>query len=181
MLFKGEKMVICPDCGEQVPDAKYCKNCGAKLPEKNEIVEVEETTPTVTEEEISVNKGDNVKYCRNCGYEFDGNAKFCPNCGYDTENNVNQPKTNTSVQVYEEKNMVISVILSIIFPGLGHFYLGLNRKGAIFLLAYVVSAILILLLVGFILCTVIWIWALVDVIKSTNALNRGEYVEDKLL
>ena len=77
--------------------------------------------------------------------------------------------------------MVISVILSIIFPGLGHFYLGLNRKGAIFLLAYVVSAILILLLVGFLLCTVIWIWALVDVIKSTNALNRGEYVEDKLL
>jgi len=31
------------------------------------------------------------------------------------------------------------------------------------------------------LTTVIWIWALVDVIQSTNALNRGEGVEDKLL
>ena len=183
-------MVICPDCGMEVPDAKFCKNCGAKLPEKTEIVEVEETNPTVVEvpieaetvdkEEIPVND-DNVKFCRNCGYKMNENVKFCPNCGYDIENKVNKPQNNRSVQVYEEKSMVLSVILSVIFPGLGHFYLGLNRKGAIFLLGYVVSAILILLIIGFILCTVLWIWALVDVVQSTNALNRGEYVEDKLL
>ena len=50
----------------------------------------------------------------------------------------------------------------------------------IFLIAYVISAILILLLIGFLLVVVIWIWALVDIIQSTNALNRGEVVEDKL-
>lgn len=76
--------------------------------------------------------------------------------------------------------MLIAVILSVFLPGLGQIYLGLDNKGALLLIAYVVSAILILLLIGFILVIVIWIWALVDTIISMNALNRGEEVEDKL-
>ena len=58
--------------------------------------------------------------------------------------------------------------------------MGLDNKGAILLVAYVVSAILILLIIGFILVIIIWIWALVDTIRSASALNRGEVVEDKL-
>jgi hypothetical protein len=27
---------------------------------------------------------------------------------------------------------------------------------------------------------IVWLWALIDSIKSTEALNRGEFVEDKL-
>ena len=37
-----------------------------------------------------------------------------------------------------------------------------------------------MLFIGFILVIAVWIWALIDVIKSTNALNAGEHVEDKL-
>ena len=76
--------------------------------------------------------------------------------------------------------MLIAVILSVFLPGLGQIYLGLDNKGALLLIAYVISAILTLLLIGFILVTVIWIWALVDTIISMNALNRGEEVKDKL-
>ena len=76
--------------------------------------------------------------------------------------------------------MLLAVILSIFLPGLGQIYLGLDNKGAILLVAYVVSAILILLIIGFILVIIIWIWALVDTIRSASALNRGEVVEDKL-
>ena len=75
---------------------------------------------------------------------------------------------------------LLAIILSVILPGLGQIYLGLDRKGAIFLIAYVVSAILILFLIGFLLCTVIWIWALIDTIISTNSINKGEEVVDKL-
>ena len=85
-----------------------------------------------------------------------------------------------SVSSSNDKNILIAIILSVFLPGLGQIYLGLDHKGAIFLIAYVVSAILILLLIGFLLCAVIWIWALIDTIISTNALNRGENVEDKL-
>jgi uncharacterized membrane protein YvbJ len=181
-------MVICPDCGTEVPDAKFCKNCGASLPQTNEDVNVEERVPVVIEnnEEDASQKGSQnaPKFCHNCGFELNGEFKFCPNCGYDIENktggNVNSKSYNV-VTSSHEKSIIVSIILSVILPGVGHFYLGLSRKGAIFLIAYFVSAILILLLVGLLLTTVIWIWALVDVIQSTNALNRGEGVEDKLL
>lgn len=190
-------MVVCPDCGKEVPEANFCKNCGASLPKESEIVEVEETAPVEleivetipvraeevdAEEEIPSGSSKKVKFCHNCGFELEDNFKFCPNCGYDFENKTQvKSKAYDSVVTTDEKNILVSVILSVIIPGLGHFYLGLSRKGAMFLLAYVVSAILILLLIGFVLVLVIWIWALVDVIQCTNALNRGESVEDKLL
>ena len=31
-------MVICPDCGKEVKEAKFCSNCGALLPEIEEVV-----------------------------------------------------------------------------------------------------------------------------------------------
>ncbi len=187
-------MVICPDCGKEVPDAKFCKNCGARLPEVEEAAPVvsEEVKPIVVEETIPVSASEvteeevieeepqsNVKYCHNCGFELNGEFKFCPNCGASFSNH--SRTTPTTVSSSEDKNIVIAIILSVIFPGLGQFYLGLNHKGLMFLIAYIISAVLILLLIGFILCFVIWIWALVDTIQSTNALNRGESVEDKLL
>ena len=84
------------------------------------------------------------------------------------------------VAAYQEKNALLAAILSFLFPGLGHIYLGLNKKGISFIIAYIVSAILILLFVGIVLCIIVWLWALIDSIKSAEALNRGEFVEDKL-
>ena len=187
-------MVICPDCGKEVPDAKFCKNCCARLPEIEEeisVVEVsspavsEETIPVsaieVTEEEVNQEEPEvKIKFCPNCGFELNGEFKFCPNCGVDLVNHNSSPQTS-SVSSSEDKNIIIAIILSVIFPGLGQFYLGLNHKGLMFLIGYIISAILILLVIGFLLVFVVWIWALVDTIQSTNALNRGEVVEDKLL
>ena len=49
-----------------------------------------------------------------------------------------------------------------------------------FIIAYIVSAVLVFILIGFVLILIVWIWALIDSIKSTEAINRGEFVEDKL-
>lgn len=194
-------MVICPDCGKEVPKAKFCKNCGAYIENIEEPVQIE-ASPIIEEPVNSENKipidiidespneveeiviqnppkvKENVKYCSNCGYELGGDFNFCPNCGCDLK-----PKDTSrakSLNVNQNKNMLLAVILSVLLPGLGQIYLGLDHKGAIFLIAYVVSAILILLIIGFLLCFVIWIWALIDTIQSTNALNRGDVVKDKL-
>ncbi len=180
-------MVICPDCGKEVPNAKFCKNCGSRLPEVSEVVQPEEEINVESRavqddgEVIEANVIKKPHYCYNCGFELDGDYKFCPNCGKDLNARSSVDKSsNDLVNVSGEKNILISIILSIFIPGLGHFYLGLSRKGAMFLLAYIVSAILVLIIIGALLCMVIWIWALVDVIMMTNALNRGEDVEDKL-
>ena len=150
-------MVICPDCKSEVPDEKFCKNCGAYL--KNEI-----KTPVKS------------KYCANCGSELEGDVKFCANCGYDIKNRIKKP-----AEEVQKKNIIVAIILSVFLPGLGQIYLGLDRKGGLFLVSYIISAVLIFIIIGFLLVTVIWIWALVDSIQSCNAINRGEKVEDKLL
>lgn len=120
----------------------------------------------------------NSKFCHNCGAKIGENFKFCPVCGENLSSNI--VKTQSPQVSSKEKSTLLAIILSVILPGLGQIYLGLDNKGAIFLIAYVVSAILILLLIGFLLVIVVWIWALIDTIISANALNRVDEVKDKL-
>ena len=174
-------MVTCPDCGKEVPSAKFCKNCGATLPveEANSPVVTDDISSVEDESAVGEDETeDNIKFCHACGFEIEEDIRYCPNCGADLHNSGIPTQTSTEPR---DKNIIVAIVLSVIFPGLGQFYLGLNHKGLMFLIGYIISAVLILLLVGFILCFVIWIWALVDVIQSTNALNRGENVEDRLL
>ena len=43
-------MVICPDCGKEVKDAKFCSNCGSLLPKVEDVVSVgQEVTVRVKE------------------------------------------------------------------------------------------------------------------------------------
>ena len=269
-------MVICPDCGKDVPESRFCKNCGAYIKDVKPIVESEvvgfcsecggelekgnkfcpecgtstadaeeaeqiaqseaveesgevqldDSDPVHDDGEVSLesdaledvpieqaddgesddskdnnvpvpimpndievsSKSDDVeddsgsdrkiKFCFNCGNKLIGDFKFCPECGQDLSDDDAKSQAPTSSG---EKNILLAVILSVLLPGLGQIYLGLDHKGAIFLIAYVISAILILILIGFLLCFVIWIWALIDTIISTNALNRGDEVKDKIL
>ena len=213
-------MVICPDCGKDVTDAKFCSNCGATLkPPVEETVEVVEDNASVEEviddnidveimeepqnDEVEANIVKKSKFCSNCGREVEVDTAFCPQCGYRFGENKTEPQTKfcqscgekininaeicpkcgvrvSNVRAYEEKNVLLSAILSFLFPGLGHLYLGLNKKGVSFIIAYIVSAVLIVIVIGFVLMLVIWIWALVDSIRSTEAINSGEFVEDKL-
>lgn len=191
-------MVICPECGKDVKDAKFCSNCGALLQQKEEkqAVEIEDVGQkedvnvdvNASEEKESADvippetkqESKKYKFCRNCGYKLTGDYKFCPECGYDLSGRVTANRSSVPSANSGEKSLVLAVILSVIFPGLGQIYLGLNQKGILFIVGYIISAVLILLLIGFLLVLVVWIWALVDVVQSTNAINNGEYVEDKL-
>lgn len=227
-------MVICPDCGKEVKDAKFCSNCGALLPteevkveepvdevievgsvESEPVEDVVETVPaevepagevievkTIDDEPFEPNSKQS-KFCANCGEKIDGNPAFCPHCGFKLNQESSQQtkfcqscgkKININAEICpycgvrvagvvrsEEKSVALAAILSFLFPGLGHLYNGLTKKGVSFIIAYIVSAILIFLLIGFVLVIIVWIWALIDAIKTTEAINRGESVEDKLI
>ena len=47
-------LIVCPECGKEVPQGKFCSECGCKLA-KN--------------------------VCPKCGNEIEANTKFCPECG----------------------------------------------------------------------------------------------------
>lgn len=247
-------MVICPDCGKDVKDAKFCSNCGALLPkiddaeevavevvstdiesepideainmdvdvesiDEDVIIDIEEnpdddldvenkTQSALAVPEEVINDGASNEqsakpaFCPKCGAEIRQNIQFCPQCGFKLIQD-SAPKTkfcqncgkkidinaeicpHCGVRVggivrSDNKSVVLAAILSFLFPGLGHIYNGLTKKGVSFVIAYIVSAILMLIIIGWILVFIVWIWALIDAIRTTESINRGEFVEDKL-
>jgi len=145
------KEKTCPKCGYKISDEKFCPNCGNSL-----------------KEQTSSNQEKPKKYCRNCGSQIDANAEICPKCG------VRQMPAKT------EKNPAIALVLSFIFPGIGQLYNSQTNKGIYLIIGYIVSWFLTLLLIGFLLALIIWLYGMYDAYTSAKAMNEGEYLEDKL-
>ncbi|HEY7777429.1 MAG TPA: hypothetical protein VIA09_02720 [Nitrososphaeraceae archaeon] len=74
------------------------------------------------------------------------------------------------------KSLAITIILAVIFAGLGHIYLGYKKRGVIILVARVAIWLVVILLVPFPLDWVVgpiigggfWIWQLIDVVRLYN-------------
>ncbi|HKZ57840.1 MAG TPA: DUF6677 family protein [Thermodesulfovibrionales bacterium] len=70
------------------------------------------------------------------------------------------------------KDSRLALILSMIFPGLGHIYNGQTDKGILFLIAGALSCIMILLfVVGMVTGSAVWIWGVVDAYKTAEEFN----------
>ena len=70
------------------------------------------------------------------------------------------------------KNPGIATILSFFFMGLGQIYNGQIGKGVAFLIAYVISVLLMLIVIGFVTTPVLWIWGMVDANSSAKRINK---------
>ena len=109
------------------------------------------------------------KYCTNCGSEINFKAELCPNCG-----------VRQTSSVSSEKNVWVAVLLSLLIVGLGHFYLGLPKKGALLLIITVISWALIAVAIGIVLYPLVLIYGIYDLYQSAIALSEGRQVEDSL-
>ena len=142
----------CPSCGNKITNEKFCPNCGHKI---------EETEPQQTHNVPQ-------KYCRNCGSPIDPKAEICPKCGV------------RQIAIVTEKNPLLSLILSFIFPGIGQLYNNQNQKGICLIIAAIVSLALTIILIGSLLYLIVWLYSMYDAYKSAELLNKGEHLEDKL-
>lgn len=71
---QSEEPAVCPECGSENPSgAKFCNDCGAKIPV---VVEAEATE--VEEEPVK-------RVCSACGAEIVPGKKFCNECGAKVE------------------------------------------------------------------------------------------------
>ncbi|PUA40664.1 sugar ABC transporter permease [Paenibacillus elgii] len=62
----------------------------------------------------------------------------------------------------------LAVLLSFVYPGLGHLYLGYVKKGIILILAEIVSILLMSVVVGIFLFPIVWIYGMIDAYHSAT-------------
>ena len=116
---------------------------------------------------------------RNWKYPVKGNYMlFCPSCGKPTTPNTQSNSSNVVVKT--EKSPILAAILSFLIVGVGQIYLGLTKKGIILFFAAMVSGVLTLLLIGWILWLIVWLYSIYDAYNSANKINAGISVEDTI-
>ena len=70
------------------------------------------------------------------------------------------------------KNPGLAAVLSFFFMGLGQIYNGQISKGILFIIAYTISLILIVVLIGIITTPILFIYGMYDAYKSAENINR---------
>ena len=82
-----------------------------------------------------------------------------------------QATVQQSVPPQMYKNPGLAAILSFFWMGLGQIYNGQIGKGIGFIIAYVISFLLMLVIVGFITTPILFVWGIVDAYKSAERIN----------
>lgn len=79
-----------------------------------------------------------------------------------------------------QKNPIIALLLSFLFPGVGQIYNGQLMKGVIILVAYFgiifLAFVLSFFLIGiclFVVPVIIWLYAMYDAYVTANKITRG--------
>lgn len=87
-------------------------------------------------------------YCPYCGVHNNDEANFCTGCGRvigAVQQTTAAAKSDTGQQSQStsssQKNPLLALILSLIIVGLGQFYIGENKKGALMLGIAVLSGV----------------------------------------
>lgn len=60
-------------------------------------------------------KGENMKYCRNCGTQVDDNAVICIHCGCAIETNKTKNETSSTLKTVAKVFMLLGCIVSAFF------------------------------------------------------------------
>lgn len=166
----NENQKFCPTCGAKVQiDVKTCSNCGKELEEDDEFC-----PDCGTSANSQLQQASETRYCVECGSKVGVNVNVCPKCGANQDVTFKNP----------DKNPMVSLVLSIILAGLGHFYIHLNMKGMILLAITLICAILsmfgwVMMVVMSLLIILIKIFSAYDSYYATIALSEGKHVEDK--
>ena len=110
---------------------------------------------------------DDAVYCRECGAVIRRTAEICPECG------VRQfPPPRSRGDFLDGRNPLVAALLSAVFPGLGHVYARDVDTGLFFAVSFLLSMILILVVIGFILAPMIWLYAIYDAAKAAERRDR---------
>lgn len=69
------------------------------------------------------------------------------------------------------KSPGLAAVLSFLICGLGQIYNGQILKGFVFLVIYLISWLMMLVLIGYITTPILWIWGTVDAYRKAEQIN----------
>ncbi|HEX8101645.1 MAG TPA: hypothetical protein VF533_03465 [Solirubrobacteraceae bacterium] len=102
-------------------------------------------------------------FCRACGRQMDDRAAICPGCGVPAAPQQDGLSVHQAVALsMNQKSPGVAVLLSLLVTGAGQIYCGRAGRGIAFFCAAFVSLILCMVIIGFVLLPIVWIWAAVD-------------------
>ena len=146
---------FCKQCGTPASEtSRFCGTCGALLHESAQSVQEPDVqaeplqTPTIATPTS--------QFCRTCGKPVAATAAICLNCG--TGQPPSGPATARAVgNTPEPKSFGIAILLTILWPGAGHLYIGNSQKGTPFIVANAIGFILAFAIILLPLAVIIWL------------------------
>ena len=93
------------------------------------------------------------KRCPHCGEFVSGNSLNCPSCFKDIPRDIEKTEERKGPARESKKNRTFAIILALLFGafgfmGIGHFYIGEHKKGALFLIFSLPLMIILALLIS---------------------------------
>jgi TM2 domain-containing membrane protein YozV len=100
-------------------------------------------------------------YCSGCGNPVHDQAIVCPRCGVPTRGAA-QATTAAVTVALNSKSSAAAILLSLVFTGAGHWYVGRIGRGFAWFGAAVLSGILVIAVIGLVLLPLVWVGAAID-------------------
>lgn len=120
-------------------------------------------------------------FCPHCGAENSDSATFCSKCGKDFSTEIEKNTKSVKVNV-DSKSMVIALLLSFIFTGIGIAYAGKVKKGFVYFGIGLVLNIMGLFFSAIfgLFSFIFWIFALYVTYKEVNGEEAPSILEQYL-
>jgi TM2 domain-containing membrane protein YozV/ribosomal protein L40E len=113
-------------------------------------------------------------YCRNCGERIDPDAEICPHCGVRQLPPPQSAVGSSLDDLLEGGNPFIAAVLSALFPGLGQIYNRQLEKGLAIIVVSFLTMLSTLVLIGFVLFPIVWLYAIYDAYKVADAMEKPQ-------
>lgn len=125
-----------------------------------------------SDDPTSRERGPDEVFCRDCGAVISERAEICPECGVRQRAPPRSSVDSTLDDVFEGGNPFVAAVLSAVFPGLGQIYNRELEKGIAIIVASFLAALSALVLIGFLLFPLVWLYAIYDAYTVADRLGR---------
>lgn len=147
-------------------------------PSTDSTAKEDENDPDDSDPRDGAELGPDEVYCRDCGSVIAARAELCPECGIRQRDPPSSGLDDAIESLTEGGNPFVAGVLSALFPGLGQLYNRELEKALLVIVASFLAGLSALVLVGFVLFPLVWLYAVWDAYRVADRQGAdGELVD----